>query len=208
MLVGATGLVGARVLELMLGDSVYGEVHVLVRRATGSTHQKLREHLVDFDAFELAEVPHVDDVFCCLGTTIKAAGSQDAFRRVDFDYVFKVARLAREQGARQFLLVTAMGASAKSSVFYNRVKGEIEAAVRGLDFDSVSIFRPSFINGKRREKRPMERVSVEVLKRLARLMPAKYRPLDDVKIARAMLHSAKCAAPGIHIVESDVMQSC
>ena len=130
MLVGATGLVGARVLELMLGDSVYGEVHVLVRRATGSTHQKLREHLVDFDALELAQVPHVDDVFCCLGTTIKTAGSQDAFRRVDFDYVFKVASLAREQGARQFLLVTAMGASAKSSVFYNRVKGEIEAAVR------------------------------------------------------------------------------
>jgi uncharacterized protein YbjT (DUF2867 family) len=206
LLVGATGLVGSRLLELLLQDPAYAEVHVLARRTTGIATPKLRESVVDFDHLDRAAMPVVDDVFCCLGTTIKAAGSQEKFRSVDYAAVLEVARLALDAGARQFLLVTAMGANRSSRVFYNRVKGETEDAVCRLGYGAVCIFRPSFLAGERKESRRGEQVALATLKRLPFLLPKKYRPVADVAVARAMIDAAKRGEPGVHIIESDRIQ--
>ena len=161
LLAGATGLVGGHCLELLLRDDAWEQVAVLGRREIGTTHRKLVQRVVDFDRLaELGDVPRVDDVFCCLGTTMKRAGSEAAFRRVDFTYVHELAQLASRQRAGQFLLVSALGADRQSRVFYYRVKGEVEEAVRKLSFDGVHIFRPSLLLGERRESRPGERLAV------------------------------------------------
>src|SRR2546422_227594 len=128
LLAGATGLVGGHVLRLLLADESYQKITVLSRRGLPVTSPKLQQRLIDFDHLADLDVPRVDDVFCCLGTTIKKAGSQEAFRKVDFGYVEALARIAARAGAKQFLLVSAIGADAKSRVFYSRVKGETEAA--------------------------------------------------------------------------------
>jgi uncharacterized protein YbjT (DUF2867 family) len=206
LLVGATGLVGTQVLQLLLQDPAYAEVHVLARRATGLAHPRLVERAVDFARLDAAAMPAVDDVFCCLGTTIKAAGSQQKFRAVDYAAVLGVARLALAAGAQQFLLVTAMGANPSSRVFYNRVKGEIEDVVGKLGYRAVGIFRPSFLAGERKESRAGEQVALAALKRLPFLLPKKYRPVADVAVARAMIAAAKRGQPGIHVVESDEIQ--
>jgi uncharacterized protein YbjT (DUF2867 family) len=206
LLVGATGLVGSRVLGLLLEDPAYAVVHALGRRPTGLAHPKFSERVVDFDRLDAAAMPAVDDVFCCLGTTIKAAGSQEKFRAVDYTAVLNVARLALGAGASQFLLVTAMGANPSSRVFYNRVKGEIEDAVRGLGYKSVCIFRPSFLKGERKQSRAGEQIALATLTRLPFLLPKKYRPVADVAVARALVDAAKRAEPGAHIVESDAIQ--
>ena len=125
LLLGATGLVGGHVLDLLLADPAYRRVTVLGRRPVARMDSKLDQRTADFDRLGDHAISFaVDDVFCCLGTTIAQAGSQEAFRRVDHDYVVSAARLAAEHGARRFLLVTAAGANARSRIFYNRVKGE------------------------------------------------------------------------------------
>jgi uncharacterized protein YbjT (DUF2867 family) len=206
LLVGATGLVGSRLLDLLLQDPDYAEVHVLVRRPTGIAHPKLRERVVDFVHLDATAMPAVDDAFCCLGTTIRAAGSREKFRGVDCTAVLDVARLALKAGARQFMLVTAMGANSSSRVFYNRVKGEVEDAVSKLGYRMVCIFRPSFLAGDRKQSRHGEQIALATLKRLPFLLPKKYRPVADVAVARAMIDAAKREEPGVHIIESDRMQ--
>ena len=143
LLLGATGLVGGHVLDLLLADPAYRRVTVLTRRPLARMDPKLDQRATDFDRLRDHEISFaVDDVFCCLGTTIATAGSQEAFRRVDHDYVVDAARLAAEHGARRYLLVTAAGANARSRIFYNRVKGEAEDAVRALPLESAAILRP------------------------------------------------------------------
>jgi uncharacterized protein YbjT (DUF2867 family) len=206
LLVGATGLVGSRLLELLLQDPAYGEVHVLARRSTGIAHPKLRERVVDFERLDRAAMPAVDDVFCCLGTTIKAAGSREKFRSVDYTAVLDVARLALAAGARQYLLISAMGANPSSGMFYNRVKGEVEDAVSKVGYRKVCIFRPSFLAGDRKENRPGERFALAVLKPFTLLIPKRYRPVADVAVAGAMIDAAKREEAGVHIIESDRIQ--
>lgn len=207
LVLGATGLVGGHVLELLLADSRYARVVAAVRRPTGRTHARLDERVVDFERLaEAADAFRVDDVFCCLGTTIRAAGSQAAFRRVDHDYVVAAARLAADAGARQFLLVTAMGADAGSRIFYNRVKGEVEAAVRALPFRRVVLARPSLLLGDRGERRVGEEVGKAVMGALAPLMVGplrKYRAIAGRDVARAMVRLAAEPAPGTRVAESD-----
>lgn len=219
LLVGATGLVGRQLLALLLADPDYGQVHVWVRRPLGRAHAKLVEHLVDFEVIasqrQAAEfrrtaerdAPDVDTVFCCLGTTIKVAGSQAAFRRVDHDYVLAVARTAFEAGATRCVLVSAMGADSSSRVFYSRVKGDIEAAVSEIGFRSVSILRPSFLAGERAEHRPGEKLALRVLSPLSFLIPGKFRPISDHAVARAMIDTDRRAQAGVEIIESDRIQA-
>ena len=178
LLVGATGLTGSALLPLLLSATQYSQVHVLARRplAHAGTTAKLVRHVVDFDALaSWRGFPHVDDVYCCLGTTIRVAGSQAAFRRVDCDYVVETARCARARGARRLVVISAMGAGARSLVFYNRVKGEMEDAVRALGFDSVTLVRPSFLAGDRAQSRPGERLALAFTGLLEPLIPKKYR---------------------------------
>jgi uncharacterized protein YbjT (DUF2867 family) len=207
LLLRATGLVGGHCLDLLLAEPAYARVVVLGRRLLPREHPELEQHRVDFDRLaEHAERFAVDDVFCCLGTTIGKAGSQEAFRKVDLVYPHEAARLAVEQGARQFLLVSALGADPTSRVFYNRVKGEAELAVQGLPFERVVIVRPSLLLGGRAEFRLGERVAEIVSRPLAPLLRgplARYRPVEAWTVAAALVRLALDERPGIRVVESD-----
>jgi uncharacterized protein YbjT (DUF2867 family) len=210
LLLGATGLVGGELLTLLLADADYRQVTVLVRRNLPQTHPKLGQRVVDFrDLTKAADAFNVDDVFCCLGTTIKKAGSQEAFREVDYTYPLESAKLAVRQGAGQYLLITALGANAKSSVFYNRVKGEVEAAIGALPLKSLHIFRPSLLLGDRQESRTGEKIATAVMKPLGFLLAGplkKYRGIEARTVARAMLRTAKQNTTGRHAYDSDVIQ--
>jgi uncharacterized protein YbjT (DUF2867 family) len=210
LLLGATGLVGGELLTLLLADPEYRQVTVLVRRNLSRTHPKLVQRVVDFkDLSKAADAYQVDDVFCCLGTTIKKAGSQEAFRVVDYTYPLESAKLAARQGAGQYLLITALGADAKSSVFYNRVKGEVEEAIGKLPLKGLHIFRPSLLLGNRQESRTGEKIAVAVMKPLGFLLAGplkKYRGIQARTVAQAMLRTAKRDVAGRHTYNSDVIQ--
>ena len=202
LLAGATGLVGGHVLRLLLADESYQKITVLSRRGLPVTSPKLQQRLIDFDHLADLDVPRVDDVFCCLGTTIKKAGSQEAFRKVDFGYVDALARVAARAGAKQFLLVSAIGANAKSRVFYSRVKGETEAAVQAVGFAGTHIFRPSMLLGDRAESRILERLGTPLMRAVAFAMVGplrRARPIAAADVAAAMVKVAKKARPGAHV---------
>ena len=204
LVAGATGLTGKHLLEFLLADERYASVCALVRKATLQAHPKLSEHVIDFES--LGKLPKADDAFCCLGTTIKKAGSQAAFRKVDFDTVINFAAAAKAAGAKRFLVVSALGANAKSSVFYNRVKGEMENALKAMNFESLHVFRPSFLLGERAEARVGERLGIAVFSALAPLMigPArKIRPVEAKAVARGMVLAANGGVLGVTVTESD-----
>ena len=192
VLVGASGLVGDRCLARLLDHPAYDRVTVLSRRPLALAHAKLHIELVDFDGLQwLGE--RCDDIFCCLGTTIRKAGSQENFRRVDHDYPLALARLGKAAGAQQFLLVSALGADAQSSVFYSRVKGETERDIAAIGLPKVSFMRPSILLGERREHRPGERAGIFVGQLIAPLLVGplrKYRPIQADDVAAAMLYAA------------------
>ena len=204
LIAGATGLTGKHLLEFLLADARYASIHALVRKAALQADPKLSEHVIDFES--LPKLPKADDAFCCLGTTIKKAGSQAAFRKIDFDYVLNFATAAKAAGVKRFLVVSALGANANSAVFYNRVKGEMENALKAMNFESLHIFRPSFLLGERTEARVGERLAIKVFSALAPLMigPArKVRPVEAKAVARAMVLAASGSAIGTRVIESD-----
>lgn len=206
LLLGATGLVGAHCLRLLLDDPAYARVRVLVRRAPGQRHPRLETHQTDFDRLEdSADLFEVDDVFCCLGTTMARAGSEAAFRRVDHDYPLRAAELAVARGAEQYLMVSAVGADPQSRIFYNRVKGEAEAAVKRLPFRAVWVLRPSLLLGDRQELRVGERLTSALSRPLVPLLVGRlrrYRPIEAEDVARAMVLLAHEHGTG-GVVESE-----
>ena len=198
---GATGLVGGELLRQLVQDDDVREVRALVRRPLpgGPPAPKVSEVVADFETLSAnPEWFRVDQVFCALGTTIRHAGSQAAFRRVDLDYPAAIARLARSAGARHFLLVSSIGADARSRVFYSRVKGELEEVVRGLDFPALTIARPSVLLGPRKELRAGELV----MKRLGFLLPAVLKPVEARQVAAGLVRAASVAAPGVEILDN------
>lgn len=201
MLLGATGLVGREILRLLCADPAVDRIVTPVRRSfTAPEDPRLQVEVVDFDALDShADLFAVDQIFCALGTTIKAAGSQQAFRRVDLEYPLAAARLGVERGATHYLVVTAVGASATSRVFYNRVKGELEDALRTLPYRSVTIARPSLLLGDRDELRFGE----ELGKRLGWITPGRYRPVAASAVALALVLAAREDRPGMRIIESE-----
>jgi uncharacterized protein YbjT (DUF2867 family) len=203
-ILGATGLVGSRVVALALG--AYDGVRALVRRPLARAAPRLEARVVDFDALaEQHEALAVDHVYCCLGTTIRKAGSEEAFRRVDHDYPLAAARAAERAGARQFLVVTAVGADAKSRIFYNRVKGELEDALGALSFrEGLTIVRPSMLLGAREESRPAEAIAGVVMRATRSLFSGplvRYRAVDADDVARALLRASREPASGVRILE-------
>jgi len=206
LVAGASGLVGGQVLRLLLEDPAYSRVTVLARRELPLSHKKLEQRIASFDRLaQIADFPRVHDVFCCLGTTMKQAGSPDAFRKVDFTYVVELARVAVRHRASQFLVVTAVGADRQSRILYSRVKGEAEEALRRLQFEGLQIFRPSLIVGARAQSRPTERVAwlFSLLVAWALVGPlSRYRPLKATAVARAMVRVAREAPRGTHVYES------
>lgn len=209
ILAGASGLVGRELLRLLCESSAYATVHSLVRRqgaasAAGVHSAKLSEHVVDFE--QLPGLPRCDDVYVALGTTIKVAGSQAAFRRVDHDYVVAVARAGLAAGAQRLAIVSALGADATSRVFYNRVKGEMQEAVVSLGYASVIIVQPSLLVGDREALGQPTRAGEVWARRLlgpvAGLIPAGFRPVLARDVASALLSATLAAAPGTHIIAS------
>lgn len=203
LLVGATGLVGGYCLDKLLSDDDFGQITVFARRPLVQTHPKLMAHVVDFDHLsDYARLIDADIVLCCLGTTHRAAGSPEAFVKVDHIYVAELARLAAGRGVSQFILVSAVGADLSSPVFFNRVKGRAEAAVSEQHFKTVHILRPSLLLGERRESRLVEDWS----KQLAPLWSlflwgplSSYRAVPAETVATRMIELAKNPAEGVHI---------
>jgi uncharacterized protein YbjT (DUF2867 family) len=208
LVAGATGLVGREILAAILADDTYVAVHGIGRRALATTHPKLTFHVLDFAA--LPTLPAVDDVFIALGTTIKVAGSQLAFRAVDFDAVLALANAARSSGASRLGIVSAMGASETSMIFYNRVKGEMERAASRLGYDSVVFARPSMLIGNRdslgQPGRSGEKLALIVMK-FGALIPANYRAIEAVRVARALVYAVKTTDKGTRVLLSGDMQA-
>ena len=203
LVAGASGLVGGFLLDALLESPLYREVCSLGRRPLARQHPKLTQRPVDFARLESETLPSADDAFCCLGTTIKKAGSQEAFRAVDHDAVLAFAKAARKAGARRFLLVSALGANPRSSIFYNRVKGETEEDLKGVGFESLIILRPSLLLGDRAESRPGERAAIVASKMLGPLLrPFSGRPIEARTVARAMLALARDAGSGTRVALS------
>ncbi|MCP3997612.1 MAG: NAD(P)H-binding protein [bacterium] len=207
LIAGATGLVGGILLERLLQEDLYRDVRALVRRPVDLSHPKLTIVITDFDQLEEeTEDLQVDDVFCCLGTTIKKAGSQAAFRKVDRDHVTTIARLTRAAGARRFLLVSSIGANAATSNFYLSVKGAAEEAVEACGFPEFHIFRPSLLTGSREEPRPGERVLNVAMRFVAPLLAGRlrrFRPVHARLLAMAMVEAAKAGSPGRKVYTFD-----
>ena len=203
LLVGVTGLVGSNVLQLALADPRVDEIVALTRRPLAIQHPKLREVQVDFDDLPAdAGTWRADAVVCTLGTTMRTAGSEQAFRRVDHDYPLAVARHARAHGVPAYVLNSAMGADPASRILYNRVKGELEQGLRQLGFASLSLVRPGLIGGQRAEFRAGERALVLALGLLGPLLPRRWRLNPAPRIAQALLESAIRRPAGIHVVAS------
>lgn len=207
LVAGASGLVGGILLDALLEAPQYREVHSLGRRPLPRQHPKLVQHTVDFARLGGESPPPAEDAFCCLGTTLKKAGSQEAFRAVDHDAVLAFASAAKKAGARRFLVVTALGADARSRVFYNRVKGETEEALKTMGFESLVILQPSLLLGERAESRPGERVAIIASRVLAPLLrPLASRPIEARTVARAMLSLALSAPQGVKVAPSGELQ--
>ena len=208
LLAGATGLIGSQLLDLLLAaDDRYERVISIGRRTLPIQHPRLEQRIVNFDSLETERLRLIaDDVFCCLGTTIRQAGSEEAFYRVDYSYVVKLAALLSGNFASQFLVVSALGADADSHIFYNRVKGEMETAVKQTTFRAIHIFQPSLLLGERPNPRFGERVAAAVLAVVGPLLIGPLRPYRAIRaatVAQAMLDAARQDGGGTRTYRSD-----
>jgi len=194
IILGATGLVGTELLKQVLEDPAYDKVKVLGRRSILVEHAKMEQILVDFDQpATWADKIRGDVLFSAFGTTLKKAGSKEKQYAIDFTYQYEVAKAAAANGVSKCVLVSSAGANAQSKLFYNRMKGELDAAVANLSFENVSIIRPSFLDGNRIEKRTGEKIALVLFKFLYPIIPGakKYRPIAVSIVAKAMLKAVR-----------------
>lgn len=193
LIIGATGLVGRELLTELLQDEQYEAVYAIVRRPLAFQHPKLKEVVSDFEQLGdvIPEAYAVEDVFCCLGTTIKKAGTREVMYRIDVTYPLTVAKLAKELGARHFLVISSAGADAKSKVWYTKMKGELEQQLKSIGYKALSILHPSLLLGEREEHRPMEKLSENLVRGLFQGLIKKQIPaqigIEAKVVAKAML---------------------
>ncbi len=232
LIVGASGLVGEQLLTLLLASPRYSKVIALVRQPLPLKHQKLEQRLIDFEnltqqlpclhsvnntklnrRLDTSEsrnenkLTRVDHVYCTLGTTIKKAGSKQAFYQVDHDYPLTIAEYFYQQGASLFAMVSAIGANKNASVFYNQVKGKVEASLTAIGYQHLGIFRPSMLAGNRKEYRLAEHLGTVLMKTFAFLIPKKYQVIAAIKVANAMMAFADKPTDGTSIIQSDQLQN-
>lgn len=211
LLLGASGLVGSHCLEWLLRDATYSKVVVAVRKKLPLINEKLEQHTVDFDQLDqYPEIFAVNDVFCCLGTTMAQAGSREAFKKVDYQYPLAAAKLALAHGAEQYLVISSIGANKNDMVFYTKVKGMVEEELKQLPFAAIHIFRPSLLLGEREKSRFGEQMGERLLKAFSFAMKGplkKYRGIEAGTVAYAMMACAKQNDKGIHVYESDQIQA-
>jgi uncharacterized protein YbjT (DUF2867 family) len=210
IMAGASGLVGEQCLRHLLARGLHEKVVAFVRGPLNITHKRLEQRTVDYERLgRMSAFPRAQDVFCCLGTTIKKAGSKAAFRLVDYEYVVRLAETSRRSGADHFYLVSAAGADPNSRIFYSRVKGEAERAVGRLGFAGLHVFRPSFLIGKRNERRPGEAIGIAAARLVSVALVGgarKYRPIRAETVARAMVVIARERPAGAHVYAVDAME--
>jgi uncharacterized protein YbjT (DUF2867 family) len=208
LIAGATGLVGRELTRQAAADAAWRPVHLLVRRALPAP---AHTQVLQVDFARLPKLPAVGSACCALGTTIAVAGSQPAFRAVDFDAVVHFARAAHRAGVKRFAMVSALGASARSASFYNRVKGEAEEALAAIGFQTLVIARPSLLAGNRealaQPARRGEQIALALTRPLSGLIPRAWRPIEAATVARAMLRALQERGPGRHVIESGELQS-
>ncbi len=211
ILLGATGLIGGHCLQFLLKSSRYSKVVCLVRKKMPVINDKLEQVVVDFEQLEdYTDALKGDDVFCCLGTTIKVAKTKEKFRKVDYHYPLEAGKIALQQGASQYLLVSSLGADANSLVFYSKTKGEIERDLKALDYPTLHIMQPSLLLGDRNESRLGEKIGETVMTSLSFLMQGplkKYRAIEAEAVAFAMVQLATKEQGGTHTHLSDDIQA-
>jgi len=199
---GATGMIGEYVIRTLLEDPFYDAITTLTRRPLGMEAKKIEQRFVDFDRLTTDDLAGATHLFCCLGTTMKKAGSREAFRRVDYEYCERFARLGRKAGATRLMLLSSVGANPGSSSFYLRTKGEAEQAVSALEFEALHIFRPGVLMGRRNEDRPRERVAAAFSRAFEFAMTgslARYRPMPAAVLAASMAAAGERGEPGKHL---------
>ncbi|NNA14746.1 oxidoreductase [Pseudomonas lundensis] len=201
LLAGATGLTGELLLDRLLNEPTVERVLAPSRKPLAD-HPHLENPVGDPAVFLPQLSGPVDVAFCCLGTTIKQAGSEEAFRAVDHDMVVAFAKRAREMGARHLIVISAIGADPESSIFYNRVKGEMEQSLRAQDWPQLTIARPSLLIGERLEERPAEKIAGL----FSKLIPGKYHGIEACELARALWRLALEDQPGVRVIESDELR--
>lgn len=207
MIVGATGLVGQALLAQALLHPGVDRVVAPVRRSLPA-QSRLLAPLVDFDQLPAdAQWWQVDALICALGTTLKAAGSRDAFRQVDHAYPLQIAAIARRHGVDTFVLTSASGANPGSRVFYSRTKGELERDLAALDFGSLTFVRPALLGGTRVQVRRAEAVGLKLLGAMRPLLPPRYRVVEAEDVARCLLQAALLSQPGLRVIESEVIDA-
>ena len=209
ILLGASGLVGGFCLQALLAETVYSRIVVLTRRKVkAGLHPQLIQKTVDFENLSASDFAKADDIFCALGTTIKKAGSKEAFRRVDLTYPLTAARLGHAAGAKQFVLVSSAGADPRSKNFYLRTKGELEEEIGKLGYQALHIFRPSLLLGQREEFRFGERVAQWLAPALNAVMVGRfrrYRAIDAAAVGKAMVGAAREESNGTFVHEYDAI---
>lgn len=210
LIAGATGMVGNELLQFLIDGNEYDKVIAIVRRPLENKHPKLEEKVVDFNKLDnFKESFAVDDVFCCLGTTIKKAKTKEAMWKIDVDYPVAIAKLASLEGAKKFLLVSSMNADPNSPIFYSKMKGKLEEAIKQIPYESTSIFRPSLLLGNRQEFRLGERAAAAIFTKVPFLFAGplkKYRAIEGRTVASAMYKAAQENKPGITIYPSEQIQ--
>ena len=211
VVLGASGFIGGFLVQQLIADEAFETVRLLVRRPMPEPHAKVKVLVTDFSDHEAfrQELGAGDTIFCCIGTTMKHVnGDKLAYRKIDFDIAVNAAKLGKEAGFSNYVLVTAVGANAQSKNFYLRLKGEIEAAIAGWNFSSVAIFRPSSLMGERKEFRLLEWLSKGVMKVATNFLAGslrKYKGIHGRTVAAAMIAAAKNPEPGTHVYEYDEM---
>jgi uncharacterized protein YbjT (DUF2867 family) len=209
LLIGATGLVGSELLKLLLDSPEYGKIKIFIRNELAFEHPKLEKIIIEFDHLDkYKDHFHVKDVYCCLGTTIKRAGTQAAFRKVDYDFPLQLAQLAKSGGVENYMVITAMGADQNSKVFYNRVKGELEGKLKKLGLQGLHIFQPSLLLGERSEFRLGEKIAILLSPVFSFLFVGamrKYKPIHAKNVAKSMYKIAIKSETGTFTYQSDVI---
>jgi len=211
LIAGASGLVGSELLKQLTNEPYYSKIHILVRKEMELNSDKVIQHTINFDELDKFELNQkIDHVFCILGTTIKKAKTKENFKKIDYDYVLALGKKANEWKAEKFLLVSSLGANAKSAIFYNRTKGEIENALKQLELPHLFIFRPSLLLGNRKEQRTGEKTAINVYKVIAPLFFGpfkKYKGIEASQVAIGMMDTALQNTDHLKILESDEIQN-
>tara|TARA_B100000959_G_scaffold92441_1_gene98207 strand:- start:1272 stop:1931 length:660 start_codon:yes stop_codon:yes gene_type:complete len=201
-LFGGTGLIGSLLLNILIEDNDYHKINVVTRKLISLSHKKIKIHIIDFsDSKSYSQtLRNSQIVFASIGTTqSKVEGNKESYRKIDFDIIYNIAKACKENNVENFSFVSSSGANIKSNNFYLNLKGEIENSILNLNLSSTSVFRPSLLLGKRKEKRYGEKIAQLIMPFLSFLMPSKYKPIKAALVAKSMVNISKSIQPGFKI---------